>query len=80
MIDAESELVFRLAVAFQRGRVLQAANVSAGNGLVVDWRQVPSGEILLDDGDAFDVAHMFAAVVPTTLAWEALEGDGDETI
>jgi hypothetical protein len=39
-----SGLVWRLAVALLGGRILQACGVSAGNGALIDWRTVRSGE------------------------------------
>lgn len=44
------------------GIVLQAHGVSAGNGRLIDWRDVPSGEELFV-GDAFDIAQTFVAIV-----------------
>jgi hypothetical protein len=45
------------------GVVLQVAGVSAGKGLVIDWRTVRSGETLQADGDPFDTAQLFVALV-----------------
>lgn len=63
------------ALAILGGRVLQTAGVSAGRGLVVDWRTVKSGEALLEDGDAFDVAYLFVALVGADVAAALLEGE-----
>jgi hypothetical protein len=51
------------ALALLSGTVLQADAVSAGRGSVVDWRTVRSGETLQTDGDAFDTAQLFVALV-----------------
>lgn len=51
------------ALTLLAGVVLRAEGVSAGNGLVVDWRTVKCGEAILTDGDAFDVAYLFVALV-----------------
>jgi len=53
--------------------VLHASNVSAGNGSVIDWRSVKSGESLLENADAFDTAIAFQAAVGT---WAALDSIG----
>ncbi len=53
------ELVFRCAVELTRGGVLQAGEVSAGRGDVIDWRAVRSGETVLHEGDAYSQATLF---------------------
>lgn len=51
------------SIAILAGEVLQADAVSAGNGMVVDWRTVKSGETLQEGADAFDTAQLFVALV-----------------
>ncbi len=53
------ELVFRCAVELTRGGVLQAGEVTAGRGDVIDWRTVRSGELALNEGDAYSQATLF---------------------
>lgn len=54
--------ILQIAALILAGAVLHADNVTAGNGSVIDWRAIKSGETLLADGDAFDVAYLFVAV------------------
>lgn len=70
------ESVRACAIALLGGRVLQADRVSAGNGIVLDWRTVLCGEELLTGGDAFDTAHLFVALVGPAAALGATEGLG----
>jgi hypothetical protein len=51
------------ALVLLSGAVLHACDVTAGSGLVVDWRTVKSGETLSEGGDAFDTAHLFVMLV-----------------
>lgn len=60
---ATFEIIRSCALALLSGTVLQTAGVSAGNGIVIDWRTVTSGETLQTDGDAFDTAQLFVALV-----------------
>ena len=53
------ELVFRSAVELLRGSVLQAGDVSAGNGDVIDWRKIRSGELVPSEGSAYSQAVLF---------------------
>lgn len=64
--------VFQVAAALLEGRVLQIHEVSAGNGLVVDWRTVRCGETLVADADAFDAALVFVSTVGPATALEAV--------
>lgn len=57
------EAVSACAVAMLAGAVLQTSGISAGRGLVMDWRSVKSGETLQQDADAFDTAQLFVALV-----------------
>lgn len=61
------------AAAILGGRVLQAEGVSAGNGIVIDWRAVRSGEATT--GDVFDVARVFVALVGDDAAIAALKNE-----
>lgn len=69
------DAVWVCAIALLSGGVLQVAGVSAGSGLVIDWRTVTSGETLLANGDAFDTAQLFVALVGDGPAVEAVRGD-----
>lgn len=65
------------ALALLAGSVLAASDVTAGNGLVVDWRTVKSGEALITDADPFDEAHLFVAAVGPEAAILAATRDKD---
>lgn len=62
------------AVALLAGAVLQADAVSAGNGLVIDWRTVKCGDVIQSDGDAFDTAQLFVALVGSEAALSSTDG------
>lgn len=64
-------VVLACSAVLVRGGVLQASHVTAGNGLLIDWRTVLSGEALLVDADAFDVADLFVLLVGNDVALEA---------
>lgn len=57
------EAVRACALAILAGAVIQVDGVSAGRGIVVDWRTVKSGETLTQGADAFDAAQLFVALV-----------------
>ena len=61
-------------IAILAGAILHAGNVSAGNGQVIDWRTVRSGETLQEGADAFDVAQLFVALVGPDSALRAIDG------
>jgi len=63
------------AIALLAGAVLQAGGVSAGNGEVIDWRTVKSGETLTRSADAFDVAQLFVTLVGPEQAIVSIKGD-----
>jgi hypothetical protein len=63
------------SIAMLAGTVLQVCDVSAGNGSVIDWRTVSSGETLLDGADAFDAAHLFVELVGPEVAHMAATRD-----
>jgi hypothetical protein len=65
------------AQALLDGAVLQAAEVSAGNGAVIDWRTVRSGDTLQTGGDPFDTAQLFVALVGPEVALAALKDEPD---
>jgi len=69
-----SGAVWAVAVALLAGAILQVCEVSAGNGRVVDWRTIRSGEILVEGADAFDVAYLFVGLIGEEAAL-ALLGD-----
>lgn len=60
------------SLALLSGAVLQVGGVSAGNGIVIDWRTVRSGETLTTGADAFDTAQLFVALVGPETALSAL--------
>lgn len=57
------DAVRAVAIVLLAGGVLQASDVSASNGKVIDWRVVRCGDVVLEGGDAFDAAHLFVALV-----------------
>lgn len=67
MFDA----IFQVSAALLNGRVLQAKNVSVGNGLVIDWRTVKSGEAIGKDLDAYEAAVLFVELIGPSTAFEA---------
>lgn len=62
------------AALLDDGRPLQACDVTAGAGLVVDWRYSANGECLISGADAFDTARAFVAAVGSESALEAVRG------
>ena len=62
--------VYACALALLRGKVLAACDVTAGNGLVVDWRTVKNGEAM-ETGDAASTAQLFVALVGPYAALES---------
>jgi hypothetical protein len=66
------------AVALLAGAVLNCAGVTAGCGLVIDWRTVKSGETLQAGADAFDTARLFVSLVGDDLALTCAGGDAPE--
>lgn len=73
-MSTNHDLTRELAIALLGGRTLQASNVSAGRGIVIDWRHVPSGETIVEGADAFDTAAMFLSLVGWGAAAMALDG------
>ncbi len=63
------------AIVLFAGAVLHAADITAGNGIVVDWRTVKSGEELATQADPFDTAWLFVALVGPEAALAALDGE-----
>lgn len=74
---ATYEVVRACALAILAGAVLQVDGVSAGRGVVVDWRTIKSGETLIQDADAFDVAQLFVTLVGEERA-QTVAGDAPE--
>jgi hypothetical protein len=60
------------------GHVVQAEHVSAGQGLVIDWRTVRSGDTIQTSADFFDTARLFVALVGTDAALDAVDEYGIE--
>lgn len=61
------------AIALLAGVVLHAADVTTGNGVVIDWRTVKSGETVSTGVDAFDAAQMFVVLVGEESALASLD-------
>ena len=61
------------SIALLSGAVLQSVGVSAGNGIVIDWRTVKSGETLTTHADAFDTAQLFVSLVGPEAALAAID-------
>lgn len=61
--DGTFDAVRACSIVLLSGAVLHAAGVSAGNGIVIDWRNVRCGETIVENADAFDVAQAFVALV-----------------
>ena len=74
-MSALVDTVQACAVALLSGAVLHASDVTAGNGSVIDWREVKSGATLLEGGNAFDVAYLFVTVVGWYAAMLSLDPD-----
>ena len=75
MSPTRFEAVRACSIALLTGAVLHACDVTAGNGKVIDWREVRSGAELLADGDAFDAAILFVALVGEVTAHAAATRD-----
>lgn len=60
------------SIALLAGAILHASDVTAGNGKVIDWRTVKSGEELCPGGDAFDTAYLFVTLVGDEAALAAV--------
>lgn len=67
------EAVRACALAVLGGAVLQAEAVSAGNGRVIDWRTVKSGESVLEAADAYEVATLFVSLVGVEAAMASVD-------
>lgn len=65
------------ALILLTGAVLQTVTpdgaVTAGKGQIIDWRTVRSGETVRVDGDAFDTAQLFVAMVGVEAAERAAD-------
>ncbi len=61
------------ALAILAGAILHASDVTAGNGVVVDWRTERSGATLATEADPFDAAQLFVALVGPEAALSSLE-------
>ncbi len=61
------------ALAILAGGILHASDVTAGNGVVVDWRTVRSGATLTTEANPFDAAQLFVALVGEDAALSSLE-------
>ncbi len=68
-----ADIVFAVAVELTKGAVLSANDITAGRGTLIDWRTVKSGENLLEDADAFDIAYLFVALAGWGAVAVALE-------
>lgn len=77
MSTAFFAVVRACSIALLRGATLQAEDVSAGHGEVVDWRTVRSGVTVREGLDAFDAALTFVRMVGTDAALLAATRDGN---
>ena len=70
------DILTNIAAALLSGRVLHGRDdrgvVTAGNGIVVDWRAWKSGEVVLAGADAYDTAWTFADRVGYDAALKSL--------
>jgi hypothetical protein len=57
------EIVRDCAALILAGLVLHASDVTAGNGKVIDWRDVKCGKTVQEESNAFDVANFFVMMV-----------------
>lgn len=73
MSDDTYAAVRACSIAILAGAILQIDQVSAGNGKVIDWRTVRSGETVQADASAFDTAQLFVALVGPAAALCAVE-------
>jgi hypothetical protein len=69
---ASHYVMSRLARALLHDVILHVSDVTAGRGRIIDWRTVKSGEVVLDNADAFDVAYRFVALVGADKALASL--------
>lgn len=69
-----SDTMFVVCRELLAGRVLHARDVTAGNGKVIDWRTVRSGDLVQEDADAFDTARLFVHLVGEDFAYMAALG------
>ena len=71
----DSNLIAAVSAALLGGRVLNVREVTAGNGSVIDWREVRSGETIIEGADAYDVATTFVGLVGWGAAARVLDGE-----
>jgi len=71
----DHELISAISVALLGGRIFNTRNVTAGNGSVIDWRTVKSGETIIDGADAYDTAVAFVGLVGWGAAARALDAE-----
>lgn len=65
------------AILLLGGVVLHASDVTAGNGKIIDWRTVKSGDTIQEGADSFDTAQLFVALVGPEAAMVAATRDQD---
>lgn len=61
------------SLAFLAGAVLHACDVTAGNGRLIDWRSVKSGEEIRSGSDACELAQLFVAFVGVETALASID-------
>ena len=66
------DAVSAVSRALLGGRVLQTKDVSVGNGMIVDWRDIRCGETIAAGLDPFDGASLFVELVGTKAAESAV--------
>ena len=69
--SAKVEAIAECAKVLLAGVVIHADNVTAGNGILIDWRFERCGATLLEKRDPFDVAHLLVDLVGPSAAMEA---------
>jgi hypothetical protein len=61
-----------VSLALLAGLVLHAGDVTAGNGIIVDWREVRSGETKCEGFDPYDTAWLLVTLVGPEAALASL--------
>lgn len=68
-----ADAIFACSVALFNGRTLQARDITVGNGLLIDWRFVKSGEEIANNLEIYDAACLFVELVGPSTAVEAAQ-------
>lgn len=73
MYTTPAEAIFACSIALFNGKVLQARDVTVGNGLLIDWRFVKSGQEIANNLEVYDAACLFVEMVGPSTATEAVQ-------